>query len=132
MAESLPFSHYLVTPLLVSVWLLYFIYNVSNRHNRLCSNYHRDTEEKTKSLHSMTMGKVGVILPHEITFAISILMSFVLGSASLLLFTLYAHRNYLMNTVLTFNSSDIHPLLKWIVTTRQQHSRMCIKRVSYY
>mmetsp|Transcript_17045 Transcript_17045/g.26685 ORF Transcript_17045/g.26685 Transcript_17045/m.26685 type:complete len:108 (-) Transcript_17045:851-1174(-) len=80
----------------------------------------------------VTMGKAG-ILSLDVSFAVSILISFIFGSAFLLLATLYVHRNYVAGALLSVHASNQQPMLfKWVMMKRQQHNRICINRMSHY
>ena len=94
-----------------------------------CSCNHCTTNNYQQTYTSV-MGKAEVILSREVSFAASILISFILGSASLLLATLYVHRNYLEDALLSNNASNCHPMITWVMTKRQQHHRVSINRLS--
>eukprot|EP00986_Skeletonema_menzelii_P008303 scaffold3452_cov130-Skeletonema_menzelii.AAC.2 len=79
------------------------------------------------------MGKAKVILSREVSFAACILVSFMLGSASLLLATLYLHRSHLADALLSYHASNDQPmLLQWFIMKRQQHQRMINRAAHYY
>ena len=98
----------------------FFSFFLTNPYCSWQSLHHRHIT--SVNLVSATMGKADV-LSKDVSFAASILVSFIFGSALLLLATLYVHRNYVADELLSLHASDHQPMLfKWVMK-RQQHNR---------